>query len=141
MQLAALQLDQRLVSLAPKAELHDGGTAAAALELHAVDRGVEAREELLDLRRAHAGDEPAHAEPRLLLLTRPLLLLAGAVGGRPEPRVDGAHVAAGRVDAAAHVRVARGARDWESRWRALESESYNKTPSHDTRHGTGAHWH
>mmetsp|Transcript_12114 Transcript_12114/g.38577 ORF Transcript_12114/g.38577 Transcript_12114/m.38577 type:complete len:301 (-) Transcript_12114:70-972(-) len=106
MQLAALQLDQRLVSLAPKAELHDGG-AAAALELHAVDRGVEAREELLDLSRAHSGDEPTHAEPRLLLLTRPLLLLAGAVGGRPEPRVDGAHVAAGRVDAAAHVRVAR----------------------------------
>ena len=28
-----------------------------------------------------------------------------------------------------------------SKARATQKEFYNQTPSHDTRHGTGAHWH
>ena len=41
--------------------------------------------------------------------------------------------------------AALGAQHWARDWRALavlcKKEFYNKTPSHDTGHGTGAHWH
>eukprot|EP00962_Isochrysis_galbana_P038657 scaffold13737_cov95-Isochrysis_galbana.AAC.2 len=111
LQLTALELDDRLVALAAKAERYvamDMRLAPGTVELHAFDCGIETREERLDLFFAHLGSQPRQAQPRRRALAGLLLPLAPAARARAhvEHLVDVPHRARARgIHFARHLRV------------------------------------
>ena len=113
-QRSALELADRLVALAAKAEDHEAAAARLALrglEVHLPDSRVEPREELLHLRLAHLWAQASQPQSRRRAFAR-LVLAKAPPGAAPvEHLMHVAHRAGARgVHLARHVGVPRRSR-------------------------------